>query len=96
MSIEVLVIEREAAVAHPSYAKTGYVLLKPAATSYRSADFVRCDADAAVEWCRERGCEIVAVADPNPAHKRVRRVRFPTPELAAAFTARFPPERRTR
>ena len=96
MSIEILVIEREAALAHPSYAKAGYVVLKPAATSYSSADFVRCDADAAVEWCRDRGCEIVPMVDPNPAHKRVRRVRFPDPEVAAEFTARFAPERRAR
>jgi hypothetical protein len=93
MSIEVLVIERHATTAHPSYAKAGYVLLRPGATSFRSADFVRCDAEAVVAWCLDRGCEVVPIADPNPAHKRVRRVRFPDSALAQEFAAMFPPRR---
>ncbi len=93
MSIEVLIIERDATVAHPSYAKAGYVLLKPGAISFRSADFVRCEAEAVVAWCLDRGCEVITVADPNPAHKRVRRVRFPDSALAQEFAAKFPPRR---
>lgn len=88
---DLLVIERDASVAHPSYARAGYVLLRPGATTFRSADFVRCDPEAVVEWCRAHGCEVVAMADPNPAHRRVRRVRFPDPALVEAFTARFGP-----
>jgi hypothetical protein len=91
MSTDLLVIEREAALAHPSYARAGYVLLRPGATTFRSADFVRCDAEAVVEWCRAQGCEVVPLLDPNPAHRRVRRVRFSDPALVAAFTARFAP-----
>ena len=93
---ELLVIERDASVAHPSYAKAGYVLLRPGATTFRSADFVRCDAEAVVDWCRAQGCEVVPLVDPNPAHRRVRRVRFPDPAFAEAFAARFaPPGRKT-
>ena len=95
MTADLLVIERDASVAHPSYAKAGYVLLKPGATTFRSADFVRCDADAVVAWCRERGCEIVPLADPNPAHRRVRRVRFSDAGLVEAFAARFGAARKT-
>ncbi|HEX2552858.1 MAG TPA: hypothetical protein VHL98_04100 [Microvirga sp.] len=89
MTTDLLVIERDARVAHPSYAKAGYVLLRPGATTFRSADFMRCDADAVVEWCRAQGCEIVPLVDPNPAHRRVRRVRFSDPALVEAFAVRF-------
>jgi len=93
MIFELLVIEREAAVAHPSFASGGFVVLKPGATSYRNADMVRCSAREVLDWCRDHKCEIVAVPDPAPSNRRVQRVRFPDEETRSAFLRRFPARR---
>ena len=90
---EILLIERAASVAHPSYASGGYVVLTSGATAYRNADLIAADPAAMVKWCRDRGCEITTLPDQDPSCRR-RRVRFPDEEVLAEFRSRFPRKRR--
>ncbi len=88
---EIIVVAREAAVAHPAFAKGGFIPLHPGATAYRNADFVRGEPAEMLAWCRDVGCEIVQVED-GPQTSR-HRVLFPDEDVHAAFKSLFTREK---
>jgi hypothetical protein len=86
---EIIIVARETTVAHPAFAKGGFIPLHPGATAYRNADFVRGEPADMLAWCRAAGCEIVRV-DEGPQTSR-HRVLFPDEAAHAAFKRRFTP-----
>jgi hypothetical protein len=87
MHPEIVVVEREVTVAHPSFAAGGYIVLTPGAAAYRNADLVAGDPKAILAWCRDHGCEATLVHD-DPSTRR-HRVSFPDLETFAAFKRQF-------
>jgi hypothetical protein len=85
---EILIVERDAKVAHPSHARGGYVYLHPGATAYRNADFVAGDTGAMLAWCRGSACEVVSLESADPATRRFR-IRFAEEATYVAFRSRF-------
>jgi hypothetical protein len=88
MTPEIMVIERDSTIAHPSHASGGYIVLHPGAIAYRNADFVAENPREVLAWCRSQRCEVAALVDPDPCTRRFR-VRFPDPEMFVAFKSRF-------
>jgi hypothetical protein len=87
MNPEIVVVEREVTVAHPSYAAGGYIVLTAGAAAYRNADLVPGNPKDILAWCGGHGCE-TSLAHEDPATRRYR-VRFPDPETFAAFRRQF-------
>jgi hypothetical protein len=85
---EILVIERAATVAHPSYATGGFIVLSAGATAYRNADLVPWDPQEILAWCRHKGCEVTALPDQEPSYRR-HRVRFPDEGISGDFERLF-------
>ena len=88
MVSEILVIQRRAAVAHPSYVAGGYIVLHPGSIAYRNADFVARDPADVLAWCRSHGCELTVLVDDDAATRR-HRVRFPDAETFDSFRKHF-------
>jgi hypothetical protein len=85
---EVLIVERNAQIAHLSHAGGGYVPLHPGATAYRNADFVSGSPGDMLAWCRANVCDVTLLAGDDPSTRR-HRVRFPNGELYDSFRRKF-------
>jgi hypothetical protein len=85
---EIVIIERVARVAHPSFGNGGYVVLDPGTTAYRNAALVSGDPKAMLSWCRDQDFDVLLLPDREPSTLR-HRVRFPDEASFAAFEHRF-------
>lgn len=85
---EIVIVERRAAVAHPSFAAGGFIVLDPAAKAYRNADMVPASVPDMMAWCEGQRCEIASL-DGTDSPSRRYRVSFPDEAALAAFKARF-------
>lgn len=85
---EIVIVERPASIAHPSFASGGFILLTPGAKAYRNADMIPGSAPDMLAWCRENGCELVSSDGENTSSLR-HRMRFPDTEALARFQAQF-------
>ena len=91
MSLErrqIMIVARDTAAAHPSFAKGGYIPLHPAATAYRNADFVTADPAEMLGWLQSRGCELIALQTEDRATRRYL-VWLPDEQAYAAFKEAF-------
>ncbi len=85
---EIIVVERPASVAHPSFATGGFILLTAGANAYRNADMIPGSASQMLEWCNANGCERVG-SEGEPTSSLRHRVRFPDPETLLRFQKQF-------
>jgi len=84
---EIIVVAREATVAHPSYAAGGYIVLTSGASAFRNADLVPRNPQALLAWCGSNGCAVALLHD-DPSTKRYR-VRFANAAAFASFLREF-------
>jgi hypothetical protein len=85
---EIIVVERHASVAHPSFATGGFILLTPGASAYRNADMIPSPAPQMLAWCRENGCEFISSEGERASSLR-HRIRFPDMETLSRFQKQF-------
>jgi hypothetical protein len=88
MATEILVVQRSAAIAHPSYATGGYIVLHPGAVAYRNADFVAKSPAELLAWCRSHGCEVTYLSGEDASTRR-HRIRFPDAATFDEFRKHF-------
>jgi hypothetical protein len=87
MNPEIVVVEQDVTVAHPSYAAGGYIVLTAGASAFRNADLVPRNPKDILAWCRGHGCDVTLLHE-DPATRRYR-VRFSDQEAFAAFQRHF-------
>ncbi|MDP8919702.1 MAG: hypothetical protein M3O00_12580 [Pseudomonadota bacterium] len=85
---EIIVVERHASVAHPSFATGGFILLTPGANAYRNADMIPGSASQMLEWCSLNGCDRVGSEGERTSSLR-HRIQFPDTETLSRFQKQF-------
>ena len=85
---EIIVVERYASVAHPSFATGGFILLNPGANPYRNADMIPGPAPDMLQWCTMNGCDHVG-SEGEPTSSLRHRIRFPDAETLLRFQKQF-------